>query len=101
MTIEERKVEDNLRSLKLGIWGKGNIKELVKYKEMDENDRNLVDILDKRMDDFDEENLDQILLDLIQTNNIDDEEEHGDQDEDDIYDDNEEEEDEFNDPEDE
>ncbi len=99
MTIEERKVEDNLRSLKLGIWGKGNIKELVKYKEMDENDRNLVDILDKRMEDFGEENLDQILLDLVQTN--DDDEEHGDQDEDDIYDDNEEEEEEFNDPEDE
>lgn len=93
-TIDERKIDSNFKSLKIGMYAKGNIKQITKYGELDENDKKLVDILEEREREIkqeDENNLEDILYELNQnTKFIDDVEsdgEHGDDDEDQIYDD--------------
>ena len=107
-TIDERKIDSNFKSLKIGMYAKGNIKQINKYKELDENDKKLVEILEEREREIrqeDDNNLEDILFELNQNPNIiDDVEsdaEHGDADEDELYDDYEDEDDverEFDDP---
>ena len=107
-TIDERKLDSNFKSLKIGMYAKGNIKQITKYGELDENDKKLVDILEEREREIkqeDDNNLEDILFELNQNKNIvDDIEsdgEHGDADEDEVYDDYEDEDDierEFDDP---
>ena len=107
-TIDERKIDSNFKSLKIGMYAKGNIKQITKYGELDENDKKLVDILEEREREIkqeDDNNLEDILFELNQnTNIVDDIEsdgEHGDADEDEVYDDYEDEDDierEFDDP---
>jgi hypothetical protein len=107
-TIDERKIDSNFKSLKIGMYAKGNIKQITKYGELDENDKKLVDILEERERELkqeDDNNLEDILFELNQnTNIVDDIEsdgEHGDADEDEVYDDYEDEDDidrEFDDP---
>ena len=109
-TIDERKIDSNFKSLKIGMYAKGNIKQINKYKELDENDKKLVEILEEREREIrqeDDNNLEDILFELNQnpnTNIIDEVEsdtEHGDADEDELYDDYEDEDDverEFDDP---
>ena len=107
-TIDERKIDSNFKSLKIGMYAKGNIKQITKYGELDENDKKLVDILEEREREIkqeDDNNLEDILFELNQnTNIVDDIEsdgEHGDADEDELYDDYEDEDDierEFDDP---
>jgi hypothetical protein len=106
-SIDERKIDSNFKSLKIGMYAKGSIKQITKYKELDENDKKLVDILEEREREIrqeDDNNLEHILFELNQNPNIiDDVEsdaEHGDADEDKLYDDYEDDEDgrEFDDP---
>jgi len=107
-TIDERKIDSNFKSLKIGMYAKGNIKQITKYGELDENDKKLVDILEEREREIkqeDENNLEDILFELNQNTNIvddiDSDVEHGDVDEDELYDDYEDEDDierEFDDP---
>jgi hypothetical protein len=96
-SIDERKIDSNFKSLKIGMYAKGNIKQITKYKELDENDKKLVDILEEREREIrqeDDNNLEHILSELNKNPNIiDDVEsdaEHGDEDEDKLYDDYEE-----------
>jgi len=107
-SIDERKIDSNFKSLKIGMYAKGNIKQITKYKELDENDKKLVDILEEREREIrqeDDNNLEDILFELNQNPNIiDDVEsdvENVDADEDELYDDYEDEDDferEFDDP---
>jgi hypothetical protein len=93
-TIDERKIDSNFKSLKIGMYAKGNIKQITKYGELDENDKKLVDILEEREREIkqdDDNNLEDILYELNQNTNVADEVEsdgeHGDADEDEYYDD--------------
>jgi hypothetical protein len=107
-TIDERKIDSNFKSLKIGMYAKGNIKQITKYGELDENDQKLVDILEEREREIkqeDDNNLEDILFELNENTNmrddIDSDGEHGDADEDERYDDYEDEDDierEFDDP---
>ena len=105
-TIDERKIDSNFKSLKIGMYAKGNIKQITRYGELDENDKKLVDILEEREREIkqeDDNNLEDILFELNQNpnviNDIESDGEHGDMDEDEIYDDYEDDGDrEFDDP---
>ena len=107
-TIDERKIDSNFKSLKIGMYAKGNIKQVTKYGKLDENDQKLVDILEEREKEIkqeDDNNLEDILFELNQNTNMKDDiesdGEHGDADEDEVYDDYEDEDDierEFDDP---
>jgi hypothetical protein len=99
-TIDERKIDSNFKSVKIGMYAKGNIKQITKYGELDENDKKLVDILEEREREIkqeDDNNLEDILFELNQNTNIaddiDSDGEHGDADEDEVYDDYEDEDD--------
>ena len=108
MVTDRLKIDSNFKSLKIGMYAKGNIKQINKYKELYENDKKLVEILEEREREIrqeDDNNLEDILFELNQNPNIiDDVEsdaEHGDADEDELYDDYEDEDDverEFDDP---
>ena len=107
-TIDERKIDSNFKSLKIGMYAKGSIKQITKYGELDENDKKLVDILEEREREIkqeDDNNLEDILFELNENTHVGDDiesdGEHGDADEDEYYDDYEDEDDierEFDDP---
>ena len=107
-TIDERKIDSNFKSLKIGMYAKGSIKQITKYGELDENDKKLVDILEEREREIkqeDDNNLEDILFELNENTHVRDDiesdGEHGDADEDEYYDDYEDEDDierEFDDP---
>ena len=93
-TVDERKIDSNFKSLKIGMYAKGSIKQITRYGELDENDKKLVDILEEREREIkqeDDNNLEDILFEINQNptviNDIESDGDHGDADEDEIYDD--------------